>query len=323
MARARGIKPGFFRNADLAELPVEARLLFIGLWTLADREGRLKDRPKQIKMEIFPADNFDCDALLSSLADTGMLLRYEVDGCRYLQIKNFLKHQNPHRDEQASTLPAQGSSPTNQPLDASMHHASTMQAPCKPDASMMLPRLTPDSGLLTPDPRLLIPDCLTDTHSDNSAHEPIEPPSCVSSTPGEVCKAIKAEGIGAVNPQHPGFLALLHQGVTLAAFAESAKLAHAKGKGFAYLLGIVKGQLEDAKTSAQTGDERAGCRPIPGNAARSPPESFRQQDDRIARQRWEEMTGREHPDHANARTVPATVIDITPQPLELAHDASR
>lgn len=27
-------------NEDIIELPYEARLLFIGLWTLADREGR-------------------------------------------------------------------------------------------------------------------------------------------------------------------------------------------------------------------------------------------------------------------------------------------
>ena len=109
MARARNIKPGFFRNADLVELPVEARLLFVGLWTLADREGRLEDRPKQIKMEIFPADCFDCDALLTSLAGTGMIERYEVGGKRYLHVVNFTKHQNPHRDEKASTIPAPGS----------------------------------------------------------------------------------------------------------------------------------------------------------------------------------------------------------------------
>ena len=92
MARARNIKPGFFRNADLVELPMEARLLFIGLWTLADREGRLEDRPKQIKMEIFPADSVDCDVLLVQLASTGMVARYEVDGKRYLQVVNFTKH---------------------------------------------------------------------------------------------------------------------------------------------------------------------------------------------------------------------------------------
>ncbi len=65
MARARNIKPGFFRNAELVELPFEARLLFIGLWTIADREGRLEDRPKQIKMEVFPADNVDCNQLIA------------------------------------------------------------------------------------------------------------------------------------------------------------------------------------------------------------------------------------------------------------------
>ena len=72
MARARNIKPGFFRNADLAELPIEARLLFIGLWTIADREGRMEDRPKQIKMELFPADSLDCDDLLDQLAIVGL-----------------------------------------------------------------------------------------------------------------------------------------------------------------------------------------------------------------------------------------------------------
>jgi len=39
MARSRNIKPGFFKNDHLVELPFEYRLLFAGLWTLADREG--------------------------------------------------------------------------------------------------------------------------------------------------------------------------------------------------------------------------------------------------------------------------------------------
>ena len=54
MARARNIKPGFFKNELLAEMPPETRLLFMGLWCLADREGRFEDRPKKIKMELFP-----------------------------------------------------------------------------------------------------------------------------------------------------------------------------------------------------------------------------------------------------------------------------
>lgn len=140
MARSRNIKPGFFRNADLAELSYEARLLFIGIWTLADREGRLEDRPRQIKMEIFPADNLDCDKLLDDIADTGMVIRYQVEGRRYLQVTNFLKHQNPHKDEKQSTIPAQGA-----------HHSSTVQAQCEHGASTVGIGLIPDSLLLIPD----------------------------------------------------------------------------------------------------------------------------------------------------------------------------
>lgn len=135
MARARNIKPGFFRNADLVELPFETRLLFIGLWTIADRAGRLEDRPKQIKMDIFPADNVDCDACIKSLADKGMLTRYEVDGKRYLQITNFVKHQNPHRDEKASTIPDEHGNHASTNRSSSEQGANTVQAQCTQDAS--------------------------------------------------------------------------------------------------------------------------------------------------------------------------------------------
>lgn len=105
MARSRNIKPGFFRNAELVELPVETRLLFIGLWTLADREGRLEDRPRQIKMEIFPADQFDVGSMLDQLQSSGFLLRYEVDGKSFIEVSNFIKHQDPHYKEKASDYP--------------------------------------------------------------------------------------------------------------------------------------------------------------------------------------------------------------------------
>ena len=52
MARTRSIKPSFFDNEILGDLPPLTRLLFIGLWGIADREGRLEDRPKRIKKEL-------------------------------------------------------------------------------------------------------------------------------------------------------------------------------------------------------------------------------------------------------------------------------
>ncbi|MCX8018393.1 MAG: hypothetical protein N2690_10910, partial [Rhodocyclaceae bacterium] len=59
--RARNIKPGFYKNEDLAECSVWARLIFPGLWMMADRDGRLEDRPKRIKAELLPFDAVDVD----------------------------------------------------------------------------------------------------------------------------------------------------------------------------------------------------------------------------------------------------------------------
>lgn len=132
--RSRNIKPGFFKNADLAELPFETRILFEGLWCLADRKGRLVDRPKQIKGEVFPHDLVNVDTMLALLQTHAFILRYERDENKYIQIINFEKHQYPHIREQNSTIPA----------------------PCKPGASTSPAHLIPD--VLIPD--VLIPDSL-------------------------------------------------------------------------------------------------------------------------------------------------------------------
>ena len=104
MARARNIKPSFFANDQLGELPPLARLLFIGLWGLADRKGKLEDRPKRIKIEVLPYDDCDVNELLS-LLDPEFIVRYTVDGIACIQIVNFLKHQKPHPKETAFDLP--------------------------------------------------------------------------------------------------------------------------------------------------------------------------------------------------------------------------
>lgn len=106
MARSRNIKPSFFTNDTLAECPALARILFAGLWTIADREGRLEDRPKKIRAEVLPYDEFDCDSYLNLLADKGFIIRYKSSENQYIQIVNFQKHQNPHVKEAESTIPA-------------------------------------------------------------------------------------------------------------------------------------------------------------------------------------------------------------------------
>jgi hypothetical protein len=103
--RARNIKPDFFTDEDLVECDITARLLYIGLWGVADRMGRLEDRPRRLKMQVFPGDNVDCTPLLDQLADNGLIVRYEVEGMRYIWIPRFLSHQSPHPNESASKLP--------------------------------------------------------------------------------------------------------------------------------------------------------------------------------------------------------------------------
>lgn len=106
MARTRLLKPGFFESEVLAELPFEGRLLFAGLWTLADREGRLEDRPKRIKGELFRFDgDVAVDDLLADLAVRGFIARYQVETVAVIQITKFLEHQNPHKNEPDSKLP--------------------------------------------------------------------------------------------------------------------------------------------------------------------------------------------------------------------------
>lgn len=104
----RILRPGFFDNAELAALPFEARLLFAGLWCLADREGRLKDLPPLIKAKIFPYDSISenkIENLLTALEKSEFIHRYTVRNLRLLEIVNFAEHQTVHKHEAASKLP--------------------------------------------------------------------------------------------------------------------------------------------------------------------------------------------------------------------------
>jgi len=104
--RARLLKPGFFSNEALGHLPPVCRLLFEGLWCLADREGRLEDRPARIRVEIFPYDRrFDVDAMLVRLAETGLIVRYAINGKSCVWLPTFSQHQKCHPNEAKSTLP--------------------------------------------------------------------------------------------------------------------------------------------------------------------------------------------------------------------------
>lgn len=133
VARTRNIKPAFFDNDTLGSLEPLTRLLFIGLWCIADREGRLEDRPRRIKKTLLGYDDVTAEetsGMLQQLADTGFIIRYETDGVAYIQVVNFSKHQNPNQKEKDSEIPPP---PGFEDYTKAQykHSASTVQAQCK------------------------------------------------------------------------------------------------------------------------------------------------------------------------------------------------
>ena len=105
-SRVRSINPGFFLDDELADCQPLARILFAGLWCIADREGRLKDNPRRIKPETLPYDDVDITMLLEELSTGGFIYRYADSGARYIAIPSWNKYQNPHYREAKSTIPA-------------------------------------------------------------------------------------------------------------------------------------------------------------------------------------------------------------------------
>lgn len=143
--RIRNVRPEFFADEDLAEVSMEVRLLFIGLFCLADCKGRLEDRPRRIKRQLFPSDSIDVDAGLNELQRIGVLRRYEASGLSLVWICKFTKHQKFSKEERGkgSVFPPHPEDPD---------HPPTTLAPPSDHPPAIPPRaLTADSGQRTTD----------------------------------------------------------------------------------------------------------------------------------------------------------------------------
>ena len=105
----RTIKPEFFRHEELFEAEQETglplRLAFAGVWTVADREGRFRWLPRQIKLDVLPYDDVDMARVLDALASRWFIVPYEVGGERFGFIPTWHKHQIVNHRESASKLP--------------------------------------------------------------------------------------------------------------------------------------------------------------------------------------------------------------------------
>lgn len=111
MGRIRSIKPELFKHGELYDLEkstgLPLRLAWMGIFTLADREGRFAWKPREMQTDVLPYDqDVKFGDILDALAEAGFIVKYEVEGKSYGYIPSWLNHQVIRSDEAKSRIPA-------------------------------------------------------------------------------------------------------------------------------------------------------------------------------------------------------------------------
>ena len=109
MPRIRTIKPEFWRSPDVMELDYFQRLLFIGLWNLADDMGRGVFSPEAIAADLFLSEySLNPHGVLTEVSNAfamydelDMVQVYVVGRRKYFQIQNWGEHQKINRASNA------------------------------------------------------------------------------------------------------------------------------------------------------------------------------------------------------------------------------
>ena len=166
MPRSRNIKHSFFSNDELADIDPLGRLLFIGMWTIADYKGDFEWREKRIKAQLLPYDNCDIKKIAINLDKSGFI-RFYSDGVKiYAHVDNFTKHQNPHKNERekGSEIPGFNES-LRQAVDLKGLTINRDKNRSNQEDSASAPA---DSCSLNPDSCSLIPDTSVDSQENTT-----------------------------------------------------------------------------------------------------------------------------------------------------------
>jgi hypothetical protein len=102
--RARNIKPAFFTDLKIGKLTDSEKILFIGLWCLADKEGFFEIIPEQILVQIFPYNRKITIHNIEKMLSNCISLNLIVSNGTFGWIPKFLEHQRPHPDEAKSKV---------------------------------------------------------------------------------------------------------------------------------------------------------------------------------------------------------------------------
>ncbi|WP_354643937.1 hypothetical protein [Kitasatospora camelliae] len=152
MARIRSIKPDFFTSLTVADLPLSARLTFIGLWCYVDDNGVGIDEARLIRASVWPLDESP-DILqrtredLRRLQEALLVTRYTVSGRPFLAIRSWSEHQKiSHPGKPRFPGPDQADSPTDTPPEQGKRNPPET-FPSPPEPLRIAPEiLAPEQG---------------------------------------------------------------------------------------------------------------------------------------------------------------------------------
>jgi hypothetical protein len=98
MAKKRMIHRSLWKSENLAACDMTTRLLFIGIITNADDQGRLQSHPALLRSEIFPFDDIALKTIehgLRLLEDQKSLICYTAGGKALVQVAHWWEYQQP------------------------------------------------------------------------------------------------------------------------------------------------------------------------------------------------------------------------------------
>lgn len=131
--RIRSIKPEFYASESIGRLSRDARSLFIGLWSLADDQGRFRANPRLIASSLYPYDEDAIDlmpAWLAELTAEGCIQLYTVGDNSYGAVPKWTDHQKIDKPSASKLppppkVPKRNDSPTPREDSRGLDEAST------------------------------------------------------------------------------------------------------------------------------------------------------------------------------------------------------
>ena len=109
MSRKRFVDPEMWRDPAVAKMTRDERLMFVGIITVADDEGRLSASPAALQGALYPNDADVSPRLVRKWRD-GIVAKlpnvvlYAHDGVEFIAFKRWERYQKPSHPTQ-SKLP--------------------------------------------------------------------------------------------------------------------------------------------------------------------------------------------------------------------------